>query len=209
MNDNQFDQVVDHVLAELNSGVSEQAIRQEMHDKGYPAHFTEQVFEEIHVTMHVPTVEPSKETVTDGLIDAATHIVSQSPRVQGRIGRLGFLTTLLALYVSLAIPALTFIFMFRVIDRAAWSGFFGIVMLILIPLFFALYLWTVWLRLTICARRLHDMGHSGTAAVLSFVGLFDLLLYVILLTTPGKSEANQYGEPNPETNPLHILHFTK
>ena len=43
--------------------------------------------------------------------------------------------------------------------------------------------------------RFHDIGWSGSAVVLIFVPLVDIVALLLLLVVPGQQRPNRYGEP--------------
>ncbi len=209
MNNSQFDQVVEYVIAQLNDGVGEAVLRQELAAGKYPQKYIEQVFAEIHAPVNLQEVVPVKESLTANIIDAAAHATSNASRTQGRLGRRGFLTTLLTTYAIVFVPVGTILIAFGLLQQVVSRPAFTITMLFITPLLFGLIVWTIWLRLAICVRRLHDMGQSGYWALLSVLGLFDFVLYVVLSFTPGDPQENEHGLYDSEINPLRILRFKR
>jgi uncharacterized membrane protein YhaH (DUF805 family) len=67
-----------------------------------------------------------------------------------------------------------------------FSEYFGIV--------FALYVLAIILpSLAVTARRLHDMGKSGTYFFIRFVPFVGDILLLVALCTPGDTGRNKYG----------------
>lgn len=203
MNKEQLDHVINHVIAELNNGTSERTIRQELYDKGYPAHFTERVFDEIYAVT-TATSEHAKESMTDVLIGILERRAAKTRRTQGRIGRIGFLATFVIAHAMIALPVLALAVFLRARgDTLSSSTEVGIVVLVI--LLMGTSIWMIWFRIALCARRLHDMNQSGYWAFLSLLGIVDIIFYIVLASISGTPDVNRYGRPNSTRNPLRIF----
>ncbi len=53
--------------------------------------------------------------------------------------------------------------------------------------------------LGVVVARLHDLGHSGAWAILSFVPPIDFFLFIYLALCPGSPYKNKYGDPIEES----------
>jgi uncharacterized membrane protein YhaH (DUF805 family) len=79
-----------------------------------------------------------------------------------------------------------------VIDTIVFNNIIGIPLL---SLLFGLAILVP--SLAISVRRLHDIGKSGWLAILLFIPIVSLVLFIILLAVDSVKGSNQYGE-NPK-----------
>lgn len=56
------------------------------------------------------------------------------------------------------------------------------------------YVFLLFYWISICARRLHDLGYSGWYQLANFIPIAGLILYIYLIFVSGKKESNIYGE---------------
>ena len=58
-------------------------------------------------------------------------------------------------------------------------------------------------NITLCTRRLHDVGKSGWWQIVSVIPLINFYLLYLLWIKPGKNEENKYGAPVAAAQPLY------
>ena len=58
-------------------------------------------------------------------------------------------------------------------------------------------------NITLCTRRLHDVGKSGWWQIVSVIPLINFYLLYLLWIKPGKNEENKYGTPVAAEQPLY------
>lgn len=72
-------------------------------------------------------------------------------------------------------------------------------------LFFAVVL---WVSMCACARRMHDVGHSGWLSLVAFVPVANFIFGLYALFAPGQEQDNDYGpssKPTPKSAPAQSL----
>ncbi len=108
-------------------------------------------------------------------------------RLRGRLGRKAY-----ALAALLLIVWQTFVF-YRIglaEEGSAEIGIWTLALFLTFPL-----VW--WATFALSVKRLHDLGKPAALAILQFIPMLALLMFIVLCIIPGQSGPNQYGEaPN-------------
>jgi uncharacterized membrane protein YhaH (DUF805 family) len=104
----------------------------------------------------------------------------------GRIGRRQYFSRILAIEIALFILnviILTLIIMFSPDTLKSFDSF----------LFGSYILISSFVGLPHCIKRLHDIGLGGEYALISFIPILSLILFIVMCSWPGSSKHNKYG----------------
>lgn len=104
-------------------------------------------------------------------------------RFDGRISRVPYLLGFMLLSIVQAFPF--YRFMLEQPDSAAAGSWSVMFLLVFFPTMFSLF--------ALSAKRLHDFGQNGLAAVTLAIPVVSIIAFVYLCITPGNDEANAYG----------------
>jgi len=63
----------------------------------------------------------------------------------------------------------------------------------------------LWVSMCACARRLHDVGHSGWWSLVALVPLANFLFGLYALFAPGQVQENEFGPPTSKPSSLPLL----
>jgi len=110
---------------------------------------------------------------------------------EGRASRTDYFVVLLATGIIGAIAG-------SVMVKGGALGFFS-------GLFFA---GALWVSMCACARRMHDVGHSGWWSLVAFVPVANFIFGLYALFAPGQEQDNDYGPsptPTPKAAPAQSL----
>lgn len=108
-------------------------------------------------------------------------------RLRGRIGRQVFLLATLALVVALTFPL--YRFQLAVPGSPAAEGWAAVFAVVAVA--------TAWSSFALGAKRLHDLGRPGVAAVSLLLPFVSIIAFIALCVIPGTPGPNDYGE-NPD-----------
>ncbi|MFN2323692.1 MAG: DUF805 domain-containing protein [Trueperaceae bacterium] len=146
---------------------------------------------------------PDDEESVASRTQAATLLRAWAPfRFAGRVGRGGYLMSLIAWHVACAIG--TGIAFTVVLLLAGLFGGDEAVAAVALPGLVVVAAVYVAGLVGYAVRRLHDLGRSGAWVVLGFVPLVGIVFGLALLFAPGAERANVYGEAPPK--PVAVTH---
>ena len=132
--------------------------------------------------------------------EQCVHLLKGCLHMQGRVGRLQFITSTLLLDALLAVSLIVCICVMLAaafILPAMIATGLGSLLLIGIALAYA------YSTLCLTVRRLHDMGYSGWLSLLGLVPIINGLLGLALLFMKGPRMQNAYGE-DPLLSPVRM-----
>lgn len=109
--------------------------------------------------------------------------------IEGRIGRLRYLSYLAILSFSIGAAGLLLVFLFGM-EKSSYSVAETVVLIIPFLLIFGV-------SVCIIIQRLHDMNFSGWFALLFFVPLLNMIVGLVLSVVPGTPTRNDFGSPPP------------
>jgi uncharacterized membrane protein YhaH (DUF805 family) len=178
-----------YINSQRQSGLSDEVIAQSLISSGWPEEAVRQALQTAQTVGYA-----SSPTF------AQPQIVNPNEEIagifKGRIGRLGFL--LAVIYgISIFIIPLVLVFAIR------GSAIINVISIILIMIG---VISVIPISISIHIRRWHDLSQSGWLALLGFVPLVSVFVFIYLIFAPGTKDTNAYGLPYSKSlSPKNVL----
>lgn len=123
-------------------------------------------------------------------------------KATGRIGRVRFLAYSMMMALSLLAMLAIFGILITIISLVSES----IAMVIGIAMYVVVFIFSLQASFAPSMRRLNDLNRTGFIALLYFVPIINVLLWLYLALVPGDEEMNDYGAPaEPPTTAMTVL----